>query len=219
MAMVTGAALAAMFGGRPGNRGRVGRSAGWVAVDPVRAAAAVADARRIVVLGTSGVGKSTLAAQLAGRLGVPCVELDALYWAAGWTKAPVEQFRARIVAATAGQGWIVDGNYARARDLVWPRAQVFVWLDYSLATVFARLLRRTLRRWWHREVLWEGNRERLRVQLFHRDSLLLWVLRTHGARRREFARLLVDPALDHVAAVRVRTPHAAERLLTALAAR
>jgi len=39
---------------------------------------------RINVVGTSGVGKSTLARHLAGRLAVPYIEMDRLYWRENW---------------------------------------------------------------------------------------------------------------------------------------
>jgi adenylate kinase family enzyme len=42
-----------------------------------------------VVVGTSAVGKTTLAAALSRRLGVPHIELDALYWGPGWTRADI----------------------------------------------------------------------------------------------------------------------------------
>ena len=167
--------------------------------------------RRINVVGTSASGKSTMAAALAERLGVPCIELDALHWGPNWTEAPVEVFRERVEAAIAGDDWVVDGNYARARDLVWAKADTVVWLDFPLRTVLARFVRRTARRIGHRQELWAGNRERLRTQLFSRDSLLLWILTTYRARRREYPSLLAEH--PQITAVRLRSPGEARRWL------
>ena len=167
--------------------------------------------RRINVVGTSASGKSTMATALAERLRVPCIELDALHWGPNWTEAPVELFRERVAAAIAGDGWVVDGNYARARDLVWARADTVVWLDYPLRTVLGRFVRRTARRIARREELWSGNREQLRTQLLSRDSLLLWILTTYRARRREYPSLLA--AHPQVTAVRLRSPCEARRWL------
>ena len=64
--------------------------------------------RRMVVVGSSGAGKTTLAQELADRLGVPHVELDALHWGPNWTATPTEIFRPRVEAAIAGDG--VDGQ-------------------------------------------------------------------------------------------------------------
>ena len=57
---------------------------------------------RVVVVGATGAGKSILAQRLAARLGAEYVELDALFWDAGWTQAAPEVFRALVERATAG---------------------------------------------------------------------------------------------------------------------
>ena len=112
--------------------------------------------RRVVVIGTTGSGKTTLARRLAGRLGVPHVELDALHWDPDWTEAPPAVFRERTARALAGDGWMADGNYGKVRDLVWPRADTVVWLDFPLFVTLWRLVRRTFRRALTREELWGG---------------------------------------------------------------
>jgi len=172
-------------------------------------------ARRINVVGTSSVGKSTLAASMAQLLQVPHVELDALHWEPNWTEAPDEVLRERVRSAIAGAGWVVDGNYAKARDLVWARAEAVVWLDLPLRTILRRYLRRTVKRVARREELWSGNRERLSTQLFSRESLLWWILSTYRRRRREYPPLLA--ARPELLVVRLRSARAAERWLRHLA--
>ncbi len=169
---------------------------------------------RIVVVGSSGAGKTALARRLASRLGVPHVELDALHFAEDWVEVPDAVFAERIGPATASGGWVVDGNYsAVTRGLVWPRAHAVVWLDYPLRTCAWRLLRRTVARSWRREELWHGNHESWRMSFASRDSILLWLLRTFRRRRREFEAAMSDPAHAHVAFVRLHSPREAERWL------
>ncbi len=172
-------------------------------------------ARRINVVGTSAVGKTRMAAALASLLGVPHVELDALHWEPNWTEAPDEIFRERVSTAIAGDEWVVDGNYSKARDLVWDRAEAVVWLDLPLRTILWRWLRRTSRRVARREELWSGNRERLSTQLFSRESLLWWILSTYRRRRREYPVLLA--ARPELVAVRLRSARDAERWLARVA--
>ena len=144
---------------------------------------------RILVVGTSGAGKSRLAGQLAAALGVPHVELDALYWGPDWTPRPRADFEAALRTATAAPAWVIDGNHGSARDLLWPHATHMVWLDYSRATVMARVLRRTLRRVLLRQPLWAGNRESLRRTLFTRGSILRWSWDTFEKNRRAYTGL------------------------------
>src|SRR2546423_2625807 len=86
---------------------------------------------RLVVVGTSGSGKTTIAVRLARALGVPHVELDALQHGRDWEQATDTQLRERAAGATTGDGWVVDGNYSAVRDVVWPRATAVIWLDYD----------------------------------------------------------------------------------------
>src|SRR2546425_568451 len=69
--------------------------------------------RRVNVKGTSGSGKSTFAAELARRLDVPYVELDALHHGPNWSEPTDEEFQERVREAMAGapDGWVIDGNY------------------------------------------------------------------------------------------------------------
>ena len=82
--------------------------------------------RRIVIVGTTGTGKTTFAGHLAGRLGVPHVELDALHWEPNWTPADLARFRERVTRAVSDDAWVVDGNYHVVRDLVWLALALFV---------------------------------------------------------------------------------------------
>ena len=171
-------------------------------------------ARRINVVGTSAAGKTMLAASLANRLGLPLVELDPLHWEANWTEASPEVMRARVAAAIAGSEWVVDGNYAVVRDLVWARAEAIVWLDLPLRTILWRFAVRTARRVVRHEELWCGNRERLRTQLLSRDSLLWWILTTYRRRRREYPERLA--ARPDLLAIRLRSARAARAWLASI---
>ncbi len=172
--------------------------------------------QRIVVVGTTGSGKTTVAAGLANRLGCPHIELDALHWAPGWQEVPMETFRARLAEAIAADRWVVDGNYSKVADLTWQRADTIVWLDYPFLTIFRQLLERTLRRIVTREVLWGTNRESLRT-LFSRDSIILWMLKTYHRRRRQYPILFEQPEHAHLRVVRLRSPAQTRAWLAQLA--
>lgn len=174
--------------------------------------------QRIVIVGSTGSGKSTLAGEVARRLSARHIELDALHWEANWTPAPKEVFRARVAAALDGDGWIVDGNYGAVRDLIWPRADTLLWLDYPLWLNAWRLTWRIFSRGLRRTELWNGNREPIWEHFLPWErSLYVWLLRSHGRRRREYPAILARPEHAHLVVHRFGHPSEAERWLRALA--
>ncbi len=167
---------------------------------------------RINVIGISCAGKTTLAQALAARLHVPHVELDALYWERDWMPTSDETFRARVADALSPDAWVADGGYQVARDIVWGRADMVVWLDYPLRVILPRYARRTVSRVRSGEEFWPGtgNRETLR-NVLRPDGLLWFILRQHrGKRRRTARRLAARPDLPHV---RLRSPREAKTWL------
>jgi adenylate kinase family enzyme len=172
--------------------------------------------RRINVVGTSGAGKTTTAQQIARRLGLPHVELDALHWDPNWTEAPLDVFRQRVAQALAGEAWVVDGNYSKARDLVWSRVELVVWLDYSLPVIMRQVVWRTLRRTLTGEELWSGNRERFRESFFTRDSVVWWALTTYRSRRAKYRAVFARPQDHSFAMIRLPSRRAAREWLAEL---
>jgi len=68
-----------------------------------------------------------------------------------------------------------------------------------------QVTRRTLGRWWRREVLWGTNRERLRNALLSReDSILWWAWTTWARRRREYEASFAQPRAQTVLRLRSR---------------
>ena len=171
--------------------------------------------QRISVIGTTGSGKTTVAKWTAEALGVPHIELDALHWGPDWEEAPLETFRERVSDAIQGDGWVVDGNYGKVRDIVWGRADTVLWLDYPFLGTFLRLLWRTLRRLILREELWNGNRESLTMMLSG-DSILLWAVTSHPRYNREYAQLMSDPEYAHLRFLRHRSPRETDEWLKSL---
>ena len=141
---------------------------------------------RVLVIGTSASGKTTFARRLGAIVDAPVVELDALHWMENWQERPLDDFSKLVEQATAGPAWITDGCYSHIREMLWPKATLVVWLNYSLPRVFWQGLERTVRRSLRREELWNGNRESLSKALLTKDSILLWILTSFHRRRREF---------------------------------
>jgi adenylate kinase family enzyme len=171
--------------------------------------------RRINVRGISGAGKSTFSADLADRLGLAYVELDALYHGPNWSEPTIEEFRARVHAAmdAAAQGWVIDGSYdSKLGEIVVAAADTIIWLDLPFRKIFPRLWKRTIHRIRNNVELWNGNRETWRDQFASRQSIFFWTLRAHLRHRRDWpSRFASDPRL-----VRLRSDAEVSRWLNAL---
>ncbi len=163
---------------------------------------------RIVIVGTSGAGKTTLARAVATGLGVPHIELDAINWQAGWrdlARHDAARFVSRVTEAIRGEGWVVDGNYSLVADRVWRRATHLVWLDYDRPVIMGRVIRRSVLRAMLKTELWAGNRERW--QHFLRPSHpIRWAWDTWSRRRRETAERLQRDEYASLVVLRLRHP-------------
>ncbi len=147
--------------------------------------------QRIIIVGSTGSGKTHLARQIAARLGLPYHDLDQLYWLPGWQPRTQDDFTAQVAAATASPNWIVTGNYRLVRDIVWTRGDTLIWLDYSFTRTFWQLLKRTARNIFHHETVCNGNQETLRLQL-SRKSIFLWLLQTYRRNRTQYGAVFAD---------------------------
>jgi adenylate kinase family enzyme len=173
--------------------------------------------RRVSVVGAAGSGKTTLARRLAAALRVTHVELDALYWGPGWKPRPREDFVADAHRAVAGDGWVVDGNYARLQPAVWARADTVVWLDLPARLVLRRLYGRTLRSAVNRGELWPGtgNRQSWRDVLrpLSEESIVCWSREQLQSYPAHYQAAMADPANAHLTFWCLRTRRDVERFL------
>lgn len=174
--------------------------------------------KRIVVVGATGCGKSTLAEILASKLNLDYIELDALYWHPDWVGSSDAEFRQKVDLATRPPGWVLAGNYGITRDIVWPRAELVIWLDYSFILILVRLLRRTWVRWRTKELLWGTNYEPfwIHFKLWSKDSLINWLFQTYWRRKRTYPRFFSSPNHAHLLVMRFKTPQETDAWLNRL---
>jgi adenylate kinase family enzyme len=139
-------------------------------------------ADRVLVYGVTGTGKTTLARQIGERTGIEWHSVDDLAWEPGWIPVPVEEQRRRIAEICAGERWVLDTAYGAWREMVLPRTQLIVALDYPRWVSLRRLVWRTVMRIVDRRPICNGNTETLR-QAFSRDSIIVWHFRSFGRTR------------------------------------
>jgi len=180
----------------------------------------LAGKRRIAVSGPSGSGKSTLARQIGAALGLPAIELDALYHQPNWVPTPDDEFRAKVTRRLdeCADGWVCDGNYKMVlRDIVLARAEAVVWLKLPFRVVYPRLFWRTVSRAWRKQELWHGNRESWRLSFTSKDSILLWGI-THWRAHFRNAATALEQYAPHTPVVELHSPREVRELLAGLAA-
>lgn len=101
--------------------------------------------KRIMIIGCSGCGKTTLAGQLAEKLHLPLVHLDVLNWRDGWTPVSKEAFNALLSAEVVKPEWIMDGNYNRTIPLRLQYCDTVIYMDFPRVTCIYGVLKRVLK--------------------------------------------------------------------------
>ncbi len=154
-------------------------------------------ARRILVYGVTGSGKTTLAARLSTLSGIGWTEVDSVTWQPGWVLRSEEEQRRSIAEICAGESWILDSAYGSWIDVPLGRAELVVALDYPRWLSLGRLLRRTVSRNLDKREVCNGNVETWRSTLSS-DSILLWHFRSFASKRERFGAWEQDPQMPPV---------------------
>ncbi|EQC48910.1 AAA domain protein [Bacteriovorax sp. BSW11_IV] len=155
--------------------------------------------KKILVIGTSGSGKSTFANKLSKKLSIPHFQLDALQFKDNWEIKEDSEFFSAIENSLKNDSWIIDGNYGRTHHLTWPKADTVIWIDLPLWLTLYQNFSRSFKRALTKEIIWEGlnNRESFKM-LFSKESVTLWALKTYKTNRERYTHRMSDPKLSHI---------------------
>ena len=112
-------------------------------IEPAVAPELLRKSTRLLVIGCSGGGKSTLSFALSEALDLPHVPMDReVFWLAGWKKRNAQEQRERVADIVARDRWIIDGSGKSTFDLRLPRTHAVIWLHLPrwqcLASVYWR---------------------------------------------------------------------------------
>ncbi|MBP1886926.1 AAA family ATPase [Sinorhizobium mexicanum] len=114
--------------------------------DTTRAASILSDAKRVLVIGCSGGGKTTLARRLSEHCDLPFVSMDReFFWLPGWISRAREEQRKLIAAKVAEAQWVMDGTNPSTFDLRLPRADIVLWVRMPRLRCLIGVARRWLK--------------------------------------------------------------------------
>ncbi|MEO7454179.1 MAG: adenylate kinase [Fimbriimonadales bacterium] len=139
-------------------------------------------ARRILIYGVTGSGKTHLAERLSERTGIPWHSVDDLTWMPNWNEVPLDRQREIIGSICNRDEWILDTAYGKWVETPLERLELIVALDYPRSFSLRRLLRRTIARARDGMPICNGNRETWR-QAFSRNSIILWHFKSFARKR------------------------------------
>jgi adenylate kinase family enzyme len=115
-------------------------------------------ARRILVLGSPGAGKTLLSTFLSWHLGLELVRLDDFFWKPGPVRLPTDEWRMLVVKLASRPSWVMDGTYEASLDLRIPAADAIVYIQSSRWVCLWRVVtRRLLSRWRRHEESTHGH--------------------------------------------------------------
>lgn len=145
--------------------------------------------KRVLVIGSGGAGKSTLARRLGSRLGLPVIHLDVYFWRPGWVETPREEWARKVEELCAGDSWVMDGNYSGTLEMRLAACDTVIFLDLLPVLCIWRVLKRAaMYRNSTRPDMTAGCRENLQLKFLH------WVWTYRKSRRPK-----ILAALDRVA--------------------
>lgn len=109
------------------------------------AAARLARAERVMVVGCSGGGKTTLALAIADAFDLECQSLDRdVRWLPGWRERDRREQRAIMARLAARRRWVMDGSSPSSFGIRVPRTDLIVWLRVPRTMALRGLARRVM---------------------------------------------------------------------------
>jgi adenylate kinase family enzyme len=137
------------------------------------------DGCRILIIGSSGAGKTSLATVLARKLHLERLSLDSLAMDSQWSRRTDREVLTRLQPWLLNNRWIVEGNYSgEIQEAVLRRATHVIHLEISLWRALVRASKRQLSAQHlqsHRSSLWRFC-----------TGLVPWIVRSHARRIRRY---------------------------------
>lgn len=103
--------------------------------------------KRVLVIGSSGAGKSTFSKRLHKLTGLKLIHLDRFYHKPNWGKPTEEEWLGIVEDLIKKDEWIMDGNFGGTMETRMERCDTVIWLDLPRTVCTYRILKRTVKFW------------------------------------------------------------------------
>lgn len=164
---------------------------------------------KILIIGSSGTGKSTLASELGEILNLPVYHLDIYFWKPNWVQNDQEQFDVALAEILKKEKWIIDGNYSLTMEWRLQFADTVIFLDYPTRIALYRAFKRRIAyRNKTRPSITEGCNEKIDWEF------LKWIWTFRRNHRQKILKLLEKS--KHIQVIRFKTPRKLKKWLDQL---
>ena len=166
--------------------------------------------KKVIIIGSGGAGKSTLARKLSEITGIEIYHLDKLFWQPGWVSITREELADKIKAIIPRDSWIIDGNYSGTMEMRLEAADTIIYLDFPTIVciwgIFKRWMMYTGK---ERPDITAGCNEKIDWEFFN------WV-RTYRRRNRKKLLAMLDKYSDCREVVILRSRRQADSFVSKL---
>ena len=100
--------------------------------------------KKVLVIGSSGAGKSTFARRLGDITGLEVIHLDRHFWNPGWVETPKLEWRERVAELLGGDSWIIDGNFGGTMEMRLAACDTVIFLDMPRLVCTWRVIKRVI---------------------------------------------------------------------------
>jgi adenylate kinase family enzyme len=90
--------------------------------------------KKIVILGSSGTGKTTLGRLLGEKLKIKTLHLDSVYWKKDWQNISKDEFDVYMKDfLVKNKSWVIDGNYSNNEHFKYrlDSSDTIIFLDFG----------------------------------------------------------------------------------------
>lgn len=102
----------------------------------------ILSAKKIMIFGIPGSGKSTFALKLSQILKIPLFHLDKYFFTANWKERSYEEFLHIQKELVNKAEWIIDGNAIRSFEMRFSKADVVLYFRFNRLLCLLRIFKR-----------------------------------------------------------------------------